>query len=131
MGFVDLPEWAGGKRRDRSEQRWAAPLTAKPGVGADRRRAKRFQVDLPGTVTVDGRAYPATISDVSSGGARIMLRTPIAMVRSADIILSIQGFGAIPARIVRAENRFWGVSFLNPQQHRFRLIGWLQQDVDD
>lgn len=131
------------KRRD--ELLFAVPPTHHSGVSvhgdntfdpmksiasADRRRTKRFQVDLPGTVLVNGRVHPVTISDLSSGGALLSLKVAIPAAQSADIVLTINGFGSVAAKIIRLDHWSWGVRFLNPQQHRFRLIGWLQQEVN-
>ena len=97
--------------------------------GADRRRHRRFQVDVPGTVKVAGRTYPVTVSDLSSGGALVYLKEPFVGIPAPDVILSIEDFGAIPATIVRTGKGFWGLRFANPQEYRYRLIGWLQQEV--
>jgi len=97
--------------------------------GANRRRYKRFQVDVPGTVLVDGKIHPVMISDLSSGGALVYLRTPVANLVSTSVLLYIENFGSIPAKIVRTGDKFWGVAFVNPHQYRFRLLGWLNQEV--
>lgn len=104
------------------------PLSTNP--LPNRRRHKRFQIDLPGTVHVDGRKYPVTVSDISSGGALVYPKTPVANLSSAQIILTIEDFGSIPGKVVRTGNGFWGVCFMNPHQHSFKLNGWLNQEVN-
>ncbi|MBV9785703.1 MAG: PilZ domain-containing protein [Acidisphaera sp.] len=98
--------------------------------GAERRREKRYQVDLPGTVRVGEMSSPVTVSDLSASGALVAFDTEHKPFRAGtQLILLLDEFGAIEARIVHVGNGFYGLSFVNPHLHRDRLTQWLRQEV--
>lgn len=100
-----------------------------PGTGAERRREKRYQVDLPGTLCSGGATSAVTVSDLSASGALVSIPAEVAAVAAPDVVLVVDAFGPIDARIVHVGDGFYGLRFLQPHLLRDRLGRWLQQDV--
>lgn len=100
-----------------------------PRTAADRRRDKRYQVDLPGTLQADGVACVVTVSDLSASGALVSIPQAADWIAAPDVILVVDAFGPIEARIVHVGDGFYGLRFLHPHLLRDRLSRWLQQDV--
>ena len=97
--------------------------------GAERRRDKRYQVDLPGTLQSDGAACAVTVSDLSASGALVSIPQAMDWVATPDVVLLVDAFGPIEARIVHVGDGFYGLRFLHPHLLRDRLGHWLQQEV--
>ncbi|MGI4976226.1 MAG: PilZ domain-containing protein [Janthinobacterium lividum] len=100
-----------------------------PGTGTERRRDKRYQVDLPGTLCSGGTTCAVTVSDLSASGALVSIPAELAGVAVPDVVLVVDAFGPIDARIVHVGDSFYGLRFLQPHLLRDRLGRWLQQDV--
>ncbi|WP_439816519.1 PilZ domain-containing protein [Zavarzinia sp. CC-PAN008] len=94
---------------------------------ADRRRERRYEVDLAGAAEFDGASWPAVISDLSPSGALISADAPFST--GQVIVLDVAEFGRIDSRIVHAGAGFFGLQFLKPHLHRDRLTDWLRQEV--
>ena len=95
----------------------------------ERRRDKRYQVDLSGTLHVGELALAVTVSDLSASGALVSMPPGSAEPTASDVILVVKTFGPIEARIVHVGDGFFGLRFLQPHQLRDRLSRWLQQDI--
>lgn len=102
--------------------------------GAERRRERRYQVDLSGVArcTSEGRevVIPVAVSDLSASGALIEAKSRgESFSLGAVITLVVDAFGAIEARVAHVGHGFYGLSFLHPHRHRDRLAAWLREDV--
>lgn len=101
-----------------------------PRSSADRRREKRYQVELPGTAQAGATVCPVMVSDLSASGALISVDTAHEQFRvGVQVTLTLEEFGLIEARIAHVGNGFYGLSFLKPHLHRDRLSEWLRQEV--
>ena len=100
------------------------------GAGAERRRDKRYQVDLPGQLRLAGVAHAVLVSDLSATGALVAAEGIETFCRSGDnITLVLEEFGPIEAQIVHAGAGFCGLRFLDPHLHRDRLSSWLRMEI--
>ena len=79
---------------------------------------------------VDGTVHAVVVSDLSASGALVSLTAPIPSVASPEIVLLVDDFGPIPARIMHLGKEFWGVRFNSAHQHRDKLTKWLQEEVN-
>ena len=100
-----------------------------PRTGAERRREKRYEVDLPGTMQANGVAWSVTVSDLSASGALVSVPAGVAWVAGPDVVLVVEEFGPIEARIVHVGDGFHGLRFVHPHLHRDRLSRWLHGEV--
>lgn len=75
----------------------------------DRRRARRWNVMWPATLTIEGRDYPCTILDLSESGARIQARG----LQFGPSLAELQAdrFGCLAARIQWARGAEAGLRF--------------------
>lgn len=96
---------------------------------AERRREKRYEVELGGQLGVDGEVLPVTIGDLSASGALIYLPNPPTEGIIGD--LWINGFGDVEVKIVFSGDGLCGLMFTHPAQHRDRLLKWLTEDLAD
>jgi hypothetical protein len=109
--------------------RAARPLGAQ-GHGAERRRDKRYQVDLPGRLQRAGADCTVLVSDLSATGALVAAEGIEAFCASGDgITLVLEEFGPIEAQVVHAGTGFCGLRFLDPHLHRDRLSAWLRAEI--
>ena len=97
--------------------------------GAERRRDRRFQVELPGQVRLGTECHVAVVSDLSASGALVSLAALPAWASATQIVLVVEEFGAIDAEIVHVGDGFWGLRFVSPHLHRDKLARWLQEEV--
>ncbi len=100
-----------------------------PATGAERRRDKRYQVDLPGLLRSGDAVSTVTVSDLSASGALVSIPQAAGWVATPEIVLVVDAFGPIEARIVHVGDGFYGLRFLHPHLLRDRLSRWLQQDA--
>lgn len=110
------------------------PIPSPMRPGAERRREKRYQVDLPGVARCDRPAgeadVPVVVSDLSASGGLITTSGDVDGFAKGDcLLLVLEDFGEIEARVVHVGNGFYGLSFVNPHLHRDRLTAWLREDV--
>ena len=77
--------------------------------GAERRREKRYEVQLRGEMGVDGEVLPVTVGDLSD--------------------LWIAGFGDVEIKIMFSGDGMCGVMFTRPAEHRDRLLKWLTGEL--
>lgn len=103
------------------------PITPPPATGAERRREKRYEVQLRGDMGVDGKILPVSIGDLSGSGALIMMAEPPEQGSIAD--LWIAGFGDVEIKIMFCGDGMCGVMFTHPAEHRDRLLKWLAGEL--
>jgi hypothetical protein len=94
---------------------------------SDRRKERRFDVELHGELRYDSAAFAVQIADISGSGALIFMDHPPATGSKAE--LWIEDFGTLPIQIMRTGEYFCGVEFTDPARHRDRLLDWLRQEA--
>ena len=96
--------------------------------GAERRRERRYQVELHGELRFDGKSVPVQIVDLSASGALVMATDPPAADELVD--LWIEDFGLIQMDVMHASGSYCGLALANPAADRDELLEWLRQDAD-
>jgi len=103
--------------------------TMPPGSGAgdpsDRRKERRYEVELHGELRIDDACYEVQIADISGSGALVFMEDPPEAGSTAD--LWIEDFGIVPIEIMHAGEHFCGVAISNPAKYRDRLLSWLRE----
>jgi len=94
----------------------------------DRRKDRRYEVELNGELRYDGWAYAVQISDISGSGALVFTEDPPPAGTEAE--LWIEGFGILPIEIMHAGEHVCGVAIINAAAYRDQLMEWLRQEVD-
>jgi hypothetical protein len=97
------------------------------GNPADRRRERRYEVELHGELRVDGACYEVQIADMSGSGALVFMEDPPEAGSTAE--LWIEDFGIVPVEIMHAGEHFCGIAISNPAKYRDRLLTWLRQEA--
>ncbi|MDP3416617.1 MAG: UDP-forming cellulose synthase catalytic subunit [Falsiroseomonas sp.] len=87
------------------------PVSAAVAVGVEREQMRaraRIQADIPAEIVLsDGRRMPATTSDMSLSGARLLLDRPLGLADEAEIRIAFHVGGEvleIPAQLLRWED---------------------------
>jgi hypothetical protein len=93
----------------------------------DRRKDRRFEVELHGELRYDAAAFAVQIADISGSGALVFMEDPPPAGSGAE--LWIEDFGILPIQIMHAGEYFCGVAITNPARYRDRLLGWLRQET--
>jgi hypothetical protein len=93
----------------------------------DRRRDRRFEVELHGELRYDAAAFAVQIADISGSGALFFMENPPPAGGRAE--LWIEDFGILPIQIMRAGEYFGGVAITNPPRYRDRFLDWLRQET--
>ena len=105
-----------------------ATQTRDPAVnGAERRREKRYKVQLRGELGVDGEIIPVSIGDLSGSGALIMMPRPPDQGTVGDLLIA--GFGDVEIKVMFSGDGMCGVMFTHPTEHRDRLLKWLTGEM--
>lgn len=78
----------------------------------------------------NGATSAVTVSDLSASGALVSIPRDAEWAAALDVVLVVDAFGPIEARIVHVGDEFYGLRFLHPHLLRDRLSRWLQQDAD-
>jgi hypothetical protein len=97
------------------------------GNPSDRRRERRYEVELHGELRVDGACYAVQIADISGSGALVFMEDPPEAGSTAE--LWIEDFGTLPIEIMHAGEHFCGIAISNPAKYRDRLLTWLRQEA--
>ena len=97
-----------------------ADETAKAEDLHDRQRHPRTAVLCPAKLASAGEAWDCEILDISAGGAKIRLPMPLDPV--AQLSLTIDSHGTIPARLMWQNGQYLGVSFLCDLETSSRLV---------
>ena len=98
--------------------------------GRERRRERRYQVSLPATLRFEDEAHAVQVSDLSASGALVSVEAADELFWSGDeVVLELDQFGPIEARVAHAGSNFCGIQFTHPHQHRDALAAWLQSEA--
>jgi len=97
------------------------------GNPSDRRKERRYEVELHGELRVDGACYEVQIADISGSGALVFMEHPPDAGSTAE--LWIEDFGTVPVEIMHAGEHFCGIAISNPAKYRDRLLTWLRQEA--
>ena len=105
---------------------------ARPSM-SERRREKRYQVDLPGAVQADrpgAQPVPVKVTDLSATGALIDSEASDFEFRAGEkVFLYVEEFGLIGAQVAHVGSQFYGLQFLSPHLLRDRLWRWLGREI--
>ena len=77
--------------------------------GRDRRRARRYAVNQPGTLRHAAGSVDCTVRNVSAGGALVEAGTTVAL--QSEVNLVIPQWGRFAARVVRVTRESLGLMF--------------------
>jgi len=94
---------------------------------ASNRKYERILVALEGAIFAAGITQECQILDLSPGGARLRLTTPVAL--KEELYLYIKGFGRFPAQVVRSDDTEIGVRFVVDNEAVFGLLRGLSNYV--
>ena len=95
--------------------------------GSERRKERRYEVQLNGELRFDDEAVPVQIADLSASGALVFLEGPPPAGTEAE--LWIENFGGVDVEIMHAGESFCGLAFIHPDRCRDRLMDWLRQEA--
>ena len=102
-----------------------APFPARPSP-AERRREKRYEVELNGLIRTSDVEIPVRLSDMSASGALAVVSDSVTTLKAGSAVrLVIEDFDTIDSRIAHVGSGFYGISFDNAHIHRQRLKSWL------
>ena len=94
--------------------------------GAERRREKRYEVELNGLIRTHDREIPVRLSDMSASGALAVVSEDVTPLKAGSAIqLFVEDFDTIQSRIAHVGGGFYGISFDNAHIHRQKLKAWL------
>src|SRR4051812_19572875 len=99
------------------------------GSAADRRRGRRYQVELNGELRSSERTVSVRIIELSASGALLVLAEPPSDGSVVD--LWIQDFRAIRMQVVHSSGNYCGLTLVNPAMDRNDLLDWLRQDTPE
>lgn len=86
------------------------------GYQAEKRRHRRYQVDMPGTVWFRGRPMIGSFIDISANGALAVL--PRLLPEEAKVVVGLPGFGRYLCEVVRTGRDGTGLRILSKQPSR-------------
>src|SRR3954469_18602417 len=108
-------------------QSGSMPPDSNGGDPSDRRKERRYEVELHGELRLDGACYAVQIADISGSGALVFMEDPPEAGSTAE--LWIEDFGIVPIEIMHAGEHFCGIAISNPAKYRDRLLTWLRQEA--
>jgi len=94
---------------------------------ASRRRYRRWAVDLPVYVDVDGDPHYCLLFDISPGGARLRVIDGATPPVDTEVFVDLEGYGQIPAVVRHSAANIIGLMFLHDEADQVRLARWLIQ----
>src|SRR5258706_15066393 len=103
------------------------PTDSQGANSSDRRKERRYEVELHGELRYEGAAVAVQIADISASGALVFMEDPPPAGSKAE--LWIEDFGVLPIQIMHSGEYFCGVAITNPVRHRDRLLNWLRQEA--
>jgi hypothetical protein len=86
-------------------------------------RSPRLEVSCPGRLQIGSRAYPVRLCDISEGGAKVEMRTPMKKLSAAT--LSLPDLPPAPGYVRWVDDKRLGMGFDEPLPHHV-LAGWAQ-----
>ncbi len=95
--------------------------------GSERRKERRYEVQLNGELRFDDETVPVRIADLSGSGALVFCENPPGAGSEAD--LWIENFGEVAVEVMHAGESFCGLAFTHPALCRDRLLVWLRQEA--
>jgi len=92
-----------------------------------RRRFIRWTTSQPGQVGLAGQRHRCTVRDISPGGACVVMHDVAAVRPDAYVVLTLEGFGAVPAEIrhVNEADELARLCFLHDLDRQAALARWL------
>jgi hypothetical protein len=102
----------------------SGPLSPNPD---ERRRERRYEVELHGELRYEGAVFAVQIADISGSGALVFLENPPPSGTEAE--MWIEDFGILPVQIMHSGEHFCGVALSNPAKYRDQLLEWLRQET--
>ena len=92
-----------------------------------RRRYKRWSAHQAGQVGLAGQRYRCLVRDISPGGACIVLDDIAAVRPDSYIVLTLEGFGTVPAEVRQVEeaDELARLCFLHAEDKQAALAHWL------
>lgn len=105
----------------------ADPLAAWRDERFARRRFKRWTTSQPGQVGLAGQRHRCVVRDISPGGACVALHDVTAVRPDAYVVLTLEGFGAVPAEIRQVDeaDEIARLYFLHDADRQLALARWL------
>ena len=103
------------------------PREAALPICQERRKEYRVQVQLRGKLQIDSEPLAVEIGDISASGALVMLKGAPQPGMMGQ--LWIEDYGPIAVAVAHSGTYFCGLSFADPDTHRFKLQKWLTQEV--
>jgi PilZ domain len=94
----------------------------------DRRRDRRYQVELGGELRFDDQTVPVRIADLSVSGALLYMADPPPAGTNGELL--VEDFGPIRSEIVHCGDGCCGVRWIDFAAHRDRLLDWLREEVE-
>jgi hypothetical protein len=88
---------------------------------ASLRRTVRKLVLWAAKIEAGGRNHDCVVVDLSLGGARLHMASPIA--KGESVLLTVQRFGAFRAEVAWEKERSIGIRFMEDQKRILDLIG--------
>jgi PilZ domain len=96
---------------------WALP--------PDKRRFRRWSVEIPAYVDVAATSYYGILTDIAPTGGRIRLLDARAFAPGTKAALDLEGFAVVPAEIRHSAAGVLGLKFLLEDEQQLRLANWL------
>lgn len=87
---------------------------------AERRQYRRGALALSAALKINGETFSAELVDISAGGAQ--LRCSVVPREGMQISIELEGFGELPARVVRRLPRAMAVEFGLPETCRAEFM---------
>lgn len=95
------------------------------GLPPDKRRFRRWSVEVPTYVEVDSISYYGILTDVAPSGGRVRLLEARAFEAGSAATLDLEGFAMIPAEIRHSVPGVLGLRFVLDDEQQLRLANWL------
>jgi hypothetical protein len=86
-------------------------------------RLPRLQVSCPGRLQIGSRAYPVRLCDISEGGAKVEMRTP--MKKLSATTLRLPDLPPVPGFVRWVNDTRLGIGFEEPLPHNV-LARWAE-----
>src|SRR3954471_7524905 len=108
-------------------QSGTTPPDSGAGHPSDRRKERRYEVELHGELRIEDSCYEVQIADISGSGALVFMEDPPEAGSTAE--LWIEDFGIVPIEIMHAGEHFCGVAITSPAKYRDELLTWLREEA--
>ena len=102
---------------------WPPP----PADHDERRRDKRYPCTRSAFIGLGQGGYPCLMENISAGGARVTTSARISV--GTTVTLHLDGWDAIPAQVVYSTGLALGMRFIQDEDARRRLQGWIESHL--